>query len=109
MTIRVLGVALAILSFIAVAIAEEQHVNFEDADIEYGQYLSNECTSCHLLSGKESNIPNIVGLEADTFVFVLLAYKEKTIEHEVMNNIASRLGEVEIKSLAVYFASLQRD
>ncbi len=34
-------------------------------DIEFGEYLSSECTACHLLSGKESNIPSIINWEPE--------------------------------------------
>ena len=80
---------------------------FAEADLEYGEYLSSECTGCHLLSGKESNIPTIINWDAQSFVAVLQAYKNKELENKVMQNIATRLGQDEIESLAAFFATIK--
>ncbi len=78
-----------------------------EADLEYGEYLSSECTTCHLLSGKESNIPTIIDWDTESFIAVLQAYKNKELENKVMQNIATRLGQNEIKSLAAFFATIK--
>ncbi len=75
--------------------------------IEYGEYLSAECTACHLLSGKESNIPTIIDWDPESFIAVLTAYKNKELENKVMQNIATRLGDDEMASLAAYFATIK--
>ena len=110
MLFRFFSVTVIFLTFFTFAFLParaESIIDFSSADIEYGQYLASECTSCHLLSGKESKIPNIVGLEAETFVVVLRAYRDKHLSHEAMQNIASRLGDEEMISLAIYFESLR--
>ena len=76
------------------------------ADIGYGEYLSGECVTCHHQKGAEEGIPNIRGLDADTFITVLLAYRDGMIDHDVMELIAGRLDDEQVASLAVYFASL---
>lgn len=76
-------------------------------DLEYGEYLSSECLACHLLSGKESNIPTIIAKDPVSFISVLNAYKNKELKNEVMQNIAGRLGPDEMASLAAYFATIK--
>jgi len=78
-----------------------------EPDLEYGEYLSSECTACHLLSGKQSNIPAIIGWEQSSFIAVMRAYKDKELKNKVMQNIAFRLGDKELKSLAAYFATIK--
>ncbi|MCC1481397.1 c-type cytochrome [Roseibaca sp. Y0-43] len=75
-------------------------------DVEYGEYLSQECTTCHQRSGANEGIPGIVGWPEDDFVVAMHAYKEKLRPHEVMRSVASRLGDEEIAALAAYFAAL---
>lgn len=75
-------------------------------DVEYGEYLSQECTTCHQRSGANEGIPGIVGWPEEDFVVAMHAYKEKLRPHEVMRSVASRLDEEEIASLAAYFAAL---
>ena len=78
-----------------------------EVSMEYGEYLASECTGCHLLSGKESNIPSIIDWDQESFIAVLTAYKSKELENKVMQNIATRLGADEMASLAQYFASIK--
>jgi len=78
-----------------------------EVSLEYGEYLAAECTSCHLLSGKESNIPSIIDWDPESFIAVLTAYKNKELENKVMQNIATRLGDDEMASLALYFATIK--
>jgi len=78
-----------------------------EPDLEYGEYLSSECTACHLLSGKQSKIPTIIGWDQGAFIAVMRAYKDKERKNEVMQNIAFRLGDKELKSLAAYFATIK--
>ena len=75
-------------------------------DVEYGEYLSQECTTCHQRSGSNEGIPGIVGWPEEDFVVAMHAYKEKLRPHAVMQSVSARLGEEEIASLAAYFAAL---
>ena len=76
-------------------------------DVAYGEYLAGECTTCHRPDGKESNIPDIIGWPAESFVAVLQSYKTKERENRVMQTIASGLGDEEMAALAAYFESLK--
>jgi cytochrome c len=75
-------------------------------DIEYGQYLSSECTSCHSNEHTQQGIPKIAGYTAEAIVTLLHAYKNKELENVTMQTIAARLDDEAIAALAVYYASL---
>ena len=74
------------------------------ADLGYGEYLAGECAACHQKSGK--GIPQINGIEAETFVTIMNAYRSKELDNKVMQMIAGRLDDEQIISLAAYFSSL---
>lgn len=77
------------------------------ADLAYGEYLSGECVTCHRADGGDEGIPQIIGLDAEGFAAIMLAYKAKDLENPVMQIVAGRLDEEQIASLAVYFESLE--
>ena len=74
------------------------------ADIGYGEYLAGECVTCHRKSGK--GIPQINGIEAETFVTIMKAYRSKELDNKVMQMMAGRLDDEQIISLAAYFSLL---
>ena len=78
------------------------------ADIEYGEYLSAECVTCHRSSGASKGIPIIHGIKAETFVAYINAYRKKERKNEVMQMMASGLDREQILSLAAYFSSLPK-
>lgn len=78
-----------------------------EGNVEYGQYLSSTCVTCHLASGDSSGIPPIINWPADAFVTVLHAYKNKSRDNAVMQQITSSLGNDEIAALAAYYESIQ--
>ncbi len=75
-------------------------------DIEYGEYLSSECVTCHQASGADKGIPSITGWHVDSFISVIKAYKAKDLDNPAMQLIAGRLDDEQIASLALYFGSL---
>ena len=77
------------------------------ADYEFGEYLSAECVTCHHKSGISKGIPSINGLDAEDIVNLLVLYRSKEIENNVMQMIAGRLDDEQIGSLAVYFSKLK--
>ena len=79
----------------------------DGADFDYGEYLSGQCVTCHQSSSDEG-IPAINGAEALYIAKQLLLYKNKELENEVMQLVASALNQEEIASLAVYFNSLEK-
>jgi cytochrome c553 len=76
------------------------------ADIGYGEYLAGECVTCHRKSG--TGIPQINGIEAETFVTIMKAYRSKELDNKVMQMMAGRLDDEQIISLAAYFSSLPK-
>ncbi|MDP4631882.1 MAG: c-type cytochrome [Porticoccaceae bacterium] len=76
------------------------------ADLGYGEYLAGECAACHQKSGK--GIPQINGIEAETFVTIVKAYRSKERDNKVMQMMAGRLDDEQIISLAAYFSSLPK-
>jgi len=78
-----------------------------EGNVEYGQYLSSTCVTCHQASGDSSGIPPIINWPAEAFVTVLHAYKNKNRENPVMQQITSTLGNDEIAALAAYYESIQ--
>ena len=76
------------------------------ADLGYGEYLAGECVTCHRKSG--AGIPQINGVEAETFVTIMNAYRSKQLDNKVMQMMAGRLGDEQIISLAAYFSSLPK-
>ncbi len=78
----------------------------KNADVAYGEYLAGECVTCHSTDGADKGIPNIIGLEAEGFAYIMHSYRNKELENKVMQLVAGRLDDEQIASLAVYFASL---
>ena len=77
-------------------------------DKAFGEYLSGECVTCHQLSGKTVGaIPPIVGVDTESFVALMLAYKTKQRDNQVMQTIAAKLADEEITALAAYFESIK--
>jgi cytochrome c553 len=74
------------------------------ADLGYGEYLAGECVTCHQKSG--AGIPQINGIETETFVTIMKAYRSKELDNKVMQMMAGRLDDEQIISLAAYFSSL---
>ena len=77
-----------------------------EGDVEYGEYLASECTTCHQASGASDGIPSIVGWDTDPFVTAMHAYKEKHRDNPVMQMVTGRLANDEIAALAAYFKGL---
>lgn len=100
---RALVVALAFLTGLPVA-ATVGH----SADVEFGRYLSSECTTCHGAAKSDSTIPAIHGLDEAHFVEVIKAYRAKMLPNPVMQTIAGRLRDEEIAALAAYFAAASK-
>jgi len=74
-----------------------------DERYEYGEYLAGDCTACHQLEGQAPGIPPITGWPVESFVMVMMAYKEGERDHAQMQNVARRLSDEDMQALAVYF------
>jgi cytochrome c553 len=100
--------ALVIAAMFGAISAAAAQTNLADqiakADLGYGEYLAGECATCHRKSG--TGIPQINGIEAETFVTIMKAYRSKELDNKVMQMMAGRLDDEQIISLAAYFSSL---
>jgi cytochrome c len=74
------------------------------ADIELGRYLASECMTCHRAQTAASSIPNLTKVPRDHFVAVIKAYRSKELPNPAMQNVASRLSDEDIESLALFFS-----
>ncbi|HEY9038192.1 MAG TPA: c-type cytochrome [Roseovarius sp.] len=74
-----------------------------EGDPEYGEYLANECLTCHQADGSAQGIPSVTGWPTEDFVVAMHAYKAKLRPHPVMQMMAGRLNDEEIAALAAYF------
>lgn len=80
----------------------------QSGDRAFGEYLSSECVTCHQVSGRQTaGIPAIVGLPQEAFVAMMMSYKRRERENQIMQTLAARLSEEEIAALAAYFGSLR--
>ena len=77
-----------------------------EGDIDYGEYLSSECTTCHQLNGVTEGVPSVVNWAAEDFMTAMYEYKNKSRENPVMQMVAGRLNPEEIASLALYFGKV---
>lgn len=77
-----------------------------EGDLEYGEYLSGECVTCHKVDGSAQGIPSIIKWPKENFIDALYQYKTKLRKNAVMQNVTKRLGDEEMAALAAYFGSL---
>ncbi|WP_332694104.1 c-type cytochrome [Bosea sp. (in: a-proteobacteria)] len=93
---------------VAAAIALSTGPASAAGDKALGEYLASECTTCHQTSGRQvGGIPAIIGHPADQFVALMIAYRDKQRDNQVMQTIAGRLTEEELQALAAYYESLK--
>ena len=78
-----------------------------DEAVEYGQYLSSECATCHRLNAFEGAIPPLGHLPKDYFITAMKEYKDGRRLNPAMVSIANALSDEEIEALAAYYATLR--
>jgi cytochrome c len=78
------------------------------ADMELGRYLASECMACHRAQTATSAIPNLTTIPREHFVSVIQAYRRKELPNPAMQNVASRLSDEDIESLALYFSTTKQ-
>jgi cytochrome c len=74
-------------------------------DMAYGEYLSGECVTCHLIDGTDNGIASITGWPTEVFITALHAYRSKARDHPVMRMITAPLADEEIAALAAFFST----
>ena len=78
------------------------------ADLELGRYLASECMTCHRAQTTASSIPNLSQVPQSHFLEVIKAYRDKELPNPAMQNVASRLSDDDIESLALYFSTTKQ-
>lgn len=73
---------------------------------DYGAYLSGECVTCHRSESADSRIPQLAGRSRQEILEALFAFKSGARVSPVMQDIAARLAEDEMRALAAYFSSI---
>jgi cytochrome subunit of sulfide dehydrogenase len=74
-----------------------------------GARLAAICAACHRLDGRDAGIPPIVGLDRNSIVQGMLAYRSGERASQLMHIVASALSPAEIATVAQYLASLRKD
>ena len=117
-SILVLSISIICLNLLGFYVLASEQVNDDDGfevsdeilaivgDIDYGEYLSSECTTCHHAQGIDEGIPSITGWPIESFVWALHSYKNGARKHPIMEMITQRLSNEEIASLAIFFESI---
>lgn len=79
---------------------------YKSADLAYGEYLGNECTSCHRAEASEG-VPSINGYEAWYTHLALDQYANGERENAAMRLVARSLDTEQRIAVAAYFASFE--
>lgn len=74
-------------------------------DAELGRHLSHQCVTCHLPDGETLAIPPIGGWPEAEFKASLHAFRQNDDGDASMRMISKPLSDLEIASLATYFAA----
>lgn len=64
------------------------------ADVAYGEYLANECVTCHQKTGNFNGIPSITGWPSETFIQALNTYRWRERKNPIMQTIADQFQSV---------------
>ncbi len=69
--------------------------------------MANTCAGCHGTGGKSAGpaSPNLAGMSESYFVDTMKAFREDARPGTIMNRIAKGYSEVQIESMATYFAA----
>ena len=77
--------------------------------LEYGEYLSYECNTCHKTDGNYWGIPILRGYEREMLVKIMNEYALGERDNQAMQNVAKNLDQEMIQALAIYFSQFQYD
>ena len=100
------GYALAAALTAALALSPGRPSAAQD-EVEYGEYLSSQCSTCHRLDAYEGAIPPLGHLPKDYFVVAMKEYKYGRRDNPAMVSVANALSDEEIEALAAYYAALR--
>lgn len=82
---------------------------YAGGDVGRGGTLALNCTMCHGARGvSSSDVPNLAGQYAEVTYKQLADYANGQRRHTLMEGLAKRLGEQDIRDLAAFYAQLPR-
>jgi cytochrome c553 len=92
----------------ALALLSLAHGEERDARVTAGKTTSLACQACHGSNGvnPSADIPNLAGQKRAYLAAQLKAFKAGERKNDLMNAIASQLGETDIDNLAAYWSSV---
>ena len=79
------------------------------ADQERGAELASMCASCHRLDGHDQGIPSIIGMDKQTFIHAMAAFKSGARSNAMMHAVALQLSDAEIATLAAYLGARTKE
>lgn len=71
-------------------------------DLELGEHLASECTTCHRADSVNQGIPGIFGIPSVVFIQTMEQYRDGTRTNDAMINVANSLTDEDIAALAAY-------
>lgn len=77
-------------------------------DPAYGEYLAQECASCHFAEGA-GNVPPIAGIAPGYFREAMAEYTGGIRDNAAMASVARSLDDEQLAALAAWFATQQKD
>lgn len=92
---------LAIATVLALLVAASS-ARADGPDLELGEYLAAECTTCHREDAINRGIPAIYGIPKVVFVQAMEQYRDGSRTNKVMRNVARSLTDEDIAALAAY-------
>jgi cytochrome c553 len=77
-------------------------------DAKVGEAISKQCAACHGNEGisVDNNIPNLAGQHYAYLLEQMTAYKQKTRDNPIMNEMIGPLTQEQIEDIAAYYASV---
>ena len=83
--------------------------SFAGGDTGRGGTLAMNCTMCHGARGvSSSDVPNLAGQYPEVTYKQLLDYRNGHRQHALMQGLAQKLGEQDIRDLSAFYAQLPR-
>lgn len=98
-------IALSIAASLVIFVADHSAV----ADNDRGAELAATCASCHRLDGRDKGIPSIIGLDEETFIRAMQAFKSGERPSQIMRVMSRSLSNEEISTLAHYLSTLRME
>jgi cytochrome subunit of sulfide dehydrogenase len=98
-------VTLSISASLAMFVADRSAV----ADNDRGAELAATCAPCHRLDGRDKGIPSIIGLDEETFIRAMQAFKSGERSSQIMRVMSRSLSNEEIATLAHYLSTLRME